>query len=340
MNTNPEKKSGHYIHKVTYNYRERIVGLFVLSACVLTSLLIFIGGRNQHLFEKRITYYMDVASSEGIAQGNIVKALGSEVGVVTVLDLAHDNKIRVTIEVYESNQNYIRTGAKAIINRLANISEALIEIQSGPVGAPMLADGSVIPVEETPSLNDLLLDIANIIQSADEHDLFSKLEIMLPKLEDTINNAHKIIAQVATGHGVLGAAVFDTKVEKELKSVVTSGSEILLEAEGAVTITKQRLIQMEPLLNDAQYITQDIRVSAQKLPAMIVKLNTIMDKLNTTLTLINGELEHIPGTVIDARRTLNKTDHLLDSVQGTWPLSNDIDKSTLNQLIPVHPAYD
>ena len=340
MKTNPEKKTGHYIHKITYNYRERVVGLFIFSTFVLISALIIIGGKNQHLFEKRVTYYMDVSSSEGINQGNVVKALGSEVGVVSALNLTQDSKIRVTIEVYESNRNYIRTGAKAIVNRLANISEALIEIKSASIHAPVLADGSVIPVEETPSLNDLLLGIANIIQAADEHDLFAKLETILPKLEVTIDNAHKIIAQIATGHGVLGAAVFDTKVEKELKTVVTSGSEILLEAEGAVSIAKQRLIQMEPLLNDAKYITEDMRKTAAHLPTLIIELNEIIAQAKTALTLINAELENIPGTVIDARRTLTKTDHLVDSVQSTWPLSNDIDQNTPKQLIPVHPAHD
>ena len=340
MKTNPEKKTGHYIHKITYNYRERVVGLFIFSTFVLISALIIIGGKNQHLFEKRVTYYMDVSSSEGINQGNVVKALGSEVGVVSALNLTQDSKIRVTIEVYESNRNYIRTGAKAIVNRLANISEALIEIKSASIHAPVLADGSVIPVEETPSLNDLLLGIANIIQAADEHDLFAKLETILPKLEVTIDNAHKIIAQIATGHGVLGAAVFDTKVEKELKTVVTSGSEILLEAEGAVSIAKQRLIQMEPLLNDAKYITEDMRKTAAHLPTLIIELNEIIAQAKTALTLINAELENIPGTMIDARRTLTKTDHLVDSVQSTWPLSNDIDQNTPKQLIPVHPAHD
>jgi len=340
MNTNAEKNTGHYIHKITYNYRERVVGLFIFSAFVLISAMFIIGGRNQHLFEKHATYYMDVASSEGIIQGNAVTALGSEVGVVSALNLTRDNKIRVTIEVYEGNRNYIRTGARAIVNRLANLSAALIEIKSGPINAPVLIDGSVIPVEETPSLNDLLLGIANIIQAADKHDLLAKFETMLPKLEITIENAHKIIAQIATGHGVLGAAVFDTKVENELKSVVTSGAEILLEAEGAVTIAKQRLIQIEPVLNNAKYITEDMRRTAEHLPAMIMELNAIIAQAKTALSLINAELETIPGTVIDTRRTISKTDHLIDSVQSTWPLSNDIEQNVPNQLIPVHPAHD
>ncbi len=338
MNTDPEKKTGHYIHKITYNYRERVVGLFVFSAFILISILIIISGRNQHFFEKHVTYYMDVSSSEGISQGNAVKALGSEVGIVSALNHTQDSKIRLTIEVYEESQTYIRTGATAVVNRLANISEALIEIKSGSINAPMLADGSVIPVEETPSLNDLLLGIAHIIQAADEHDLLNKLETLLPKLEVTIENAHKIIAQIATGHGVLGAAVFDVKVETELKSVVTSGAEILREAEGTLGLAKQRLIQIEPLLQDAKFITQDLRGAAQNLPAMVQELREIIEQANTALTLINSELENIPGTVIDARRTLSKTDRLIDSAQSTWPLSNDMQQSKPNQLIQPHPT--
>ena len=337
MSIDSATDTGQYLHKVRYNHRERVVGLFVFSACLLFAVLIVISGKTQHLFEKRVTYYMDVTSSEGISQGSVIKALGSEVGVVSALNLTQDGKIRVTIEVYEGKRTLIRTGATAIVNRLANISEALIEIKSATIVAPVLVDGSVIPVEETPSLNDLLLGIAHIIQSADKHDLLTTFETLLPKLELTIENAYKIIAQIATGHGVLGAAVFDEKVETELKTVVTSGAEILQEAEGLVSLAKQRLNQLEPLLNDAKYITDDIRQTSQNLPAMVKDLNEIIVQANTALTLINGELEHIPGTVIDTRRTLTKTDRLIDSVQNTWPLSKDIEKHTPNQLIPVQP---
>jgi len=337
MNIDSEAHMGKYIHKVSYNRQERVVGFFVFSAFILFLALIVISGKSQHLFEKRVIYYMDVMSTEGISQGTVVKALGSDVGIVSELNLTHDRKIRVTIEVYQGSRILVREGATVIVNRLANISEALIEIKSDSIDAPVLANGSVMPVEETPSLNDLLLGIAHIIQSADKHDLLTKFETLLPKLELTIENAHKIIAQIATGHGVLGAAVFDTKVEQELKPVVTSGAEILQEAEGIISLAKQRLRQVEPLLNDVKYITNDIRGASQGLPAMVMELNKIIAQANTALTLINGELEDIPGTVTDARRTLTKTDRLIESAQSTWPLSNDIEKRKPELLIPVHP---
>lgn len=340
MKLDPDIQTRHYLYNISYNYRERLVGLFVFTAFIIFSVLLVMSGKSQHMFERRVTYYMDVASSEGISQGSIIKALGAEIGAVSALNLTSDSKIRVTIEVYESSQPLIRVGAKVIVNRLTNIRDALIEIKSDSIGTPMLADGSIIPVEETPSLNDLLLGIASIIQSADKQDLLAKFETVLPKLELTIENAHKIIAQIATGHGVLGAAVFDKKVEKELKVVVTSGADILQEAEGIISIAKQRLRQIEPVLEDAKFVTADLRRAAQDLPTMIVDLNVIIKQANAALILINKELEDVPGTVTEVRRVISKTDHLIDSTQNTWPLSNDIEKKSPHQLIPAHSSHE
>jgi hypothetical protein len=58
------------------------------------------------------------------------------------------------------------------------------------------------------------------------------------------------------------------------------------------------------------------------------------------LTLINEELQQIPGVALDAKRTLTKTEGLVDSAQNTWPLSTTIQKPVSNQLIPPHAIHD
>lgn len=340
MNTDPVKSTGHYIHRISYNRRERMVGLFVFSALVLFAALIVFSGQSQHLFEKRVTFYIIVDSSEGISRGSIVKVLGAEVGTVSELSLAQGRKIRVAIEVYEGRRSLIRTDARAIVNRMVSITNALIEIESDSIEAPMLPDGATIPVEETPSLNDLLLGIAGIIQSAENKDLLTKFEAILPKLEQTVENAHKIIAQIATGHGTLGAAVFDQKVEQDLKTVVTSGAELLTEAEGIISITKQRLVEIEPVLTNAAHVASDMHDITESLPDMVNELKKTIELANSALTLINDELLLMPGVGLDARRTLNRADRVLEGAQNTWPISANIQQPISPPLIPPHPIHD
>ncbi|MCF6252795.1 MAG: MlaD family protein [Methylococcaceae bacterium] len=340
MNKDPETASGHYIHQVSYSYRERMVGFFVFSGLILLLLFIVISVKNQHLFERRVIFYIELDSSEGINQGSLVTVLGAEAGRVSGLSLAPNQKIRVAIEVYEGQHGLIRQGAKVIVNRLTNIGNALIEIRSDSIDAPMLADGTTLPVEETPSLNDLLLGLANIVRSADSNNLLSKFELILPKVEQTLENVHEIIAQIASGHGTLGAAVFDQQVEHELKIVVKSGAEILTEAEGIVSVAKQRLVEMGPVLTDVKYVTHDLRGATQSLPDMVLELNEIITQANIAMTLINQELGQIPGVAVDTRKTLSKANRLIDSVQNTWPLSNKIQQPAPKQLIPPHPFHD
>ena len=338
MNTETEIKTGQYLHQVTYNHRERMVGFFVFSAFVLLLFFVFISVKNQHLFEKRVIFYTDVDSSEGISQGSVVSALGTDVGVVSGLSFTKDHKIRVAIEVYEEQRALIREDARVIVNRLTNIGNALIEIESDSIDAPMLADGAVIPVEETPSLNDLLLGMANLIQSVDNNSLLSKFEVILPKLERTIENAYKIIEQIATGHGTIGAAIFDQNVEQDLKVVVKSGAELLTEAEGIISIAKQRLVEIEPIIDDAKYVVHDVRDVSQSLPEIVDELKQTIILTRKALTLITEELQQIPGVAMDAKRTLTKTEGLVDSAQRILPLSTDNPKT--NQMIPPHPIHD
>lgn len=340
MNTHFENNKGHYIHQTTYTQRERMVGFFVFVGFILFLFFIIIGVKNEHLFDKRITYYIHVDSSEGLGQGSIVKAFGIEVGRVADLTLSKEGNIRVAVEIYERRQRLITVGAKALVNRLTSIGSALIEIKSDSIDAPILPAGSIIPVYETASLNDLIFSVAHLIQAADSQKLLGKVDTILPKLEQTLGNIHTITKQIASGKGTLGATVFDRKVEKNLKVVVKSGAKILSEAENIVAIAKQRLLQIEPVLNNAHFIVSDVREALQSLPKLVQELREIITQANTALTLINGELSEISGTTIEVKHMLSKTDRLLDNVQNTWPLSKDVE--TLNQqpLIPLHINHE
>lgn len=339
MKTGFENNSGNYIHQTIYTYRERIVGLFVFSGFVLFLFFIVIGVKNQHLFENRITFYINLNSSEGISRGTIVKALGAEIGRVSDMSLSRNGKIRVAIEVFATRRIFIREGASAIVNRLTGIGNALIEIKSESIEAPILQAGSTIPANETASLNDLLLSIANLIQVTDSKKLLGKVDTILPKLERTLGNLHAIIEQIASGHGTIGAAVFDPEVEQDLKVVVKSGSEIFGKVQGIITIAKKRLVQLEPVLNNTNFMVNDIRGASQSLPELVKELLEIVAQANTALTLINDELSELPGTTIEVKRVLSKTDNLLDSVQNTWPLSNNFKKPD-QQLIPAYSDYE
>lgn len=339
MNTEP-KHNNYYLYRTHYTYRERIVGLFVCLAIVLFLVFITFSVKNQHLFEKRVIFHFTMNSSEGVSRGTIVRALGTEIGRVSDMSYSQEGKIKVVIEVYEGRHALIRQGSRIVVNRLTGIGDALIEIKSASFTAPILPAGTTIPVDETASLNDLLLSIAHLIQTIDSKKLLIKFDVMLPKLEQTLANAHTIIAQVASGHGTLGAAVFDKQVERNLRVVVKSGADILTETQSIITIAKQRLAQIKPILKDTHFVVNDMREASQNMPQLIKQLHKAITQINTSLALINGELNDATGMTAEAKQALSKTHHLLDSIQNTWPLSDDAQPANQQTLVPVHSNHE
>ena len=339
MDTPTSNSTAHYIHRVSYNHRERMVGLFVFSALVLFAGLLVISGQSQHLFDQRVTFYINVDSGEGLSQGSTIKLLGTEIGKISNLSLQKGGKVHATLEIYKSQQTLVRQDAKVIINRLVTIGNALVEIDPGSIDAPMLTDGATMPVEETPSLNDLVLGIARIIQSADQ-GLLAKIETILPNLQQSLDHIQQIIAQIATGQGTLGAAVFDKKVEQDLRVVVQSGAEILMEATGIVNVAEQRLVELKPILTDANKVIRTVHEVTKSLPEMVEELKKTIALTHTALALINTEVQQLSGVALDARRTLNGAGQLLEGVQSSWPLSTIIPRKGSNGLIPVRPNDD
>ncbi len=327
MNTEDDKNNRQYMHQTVYTYRERLVGLFVFTGFILFLSFIVISVKNQHLFEQRVTFYLNIDSSEGVSQGTLVKALGTEIGRVSDMRYTQEGQIRVALEIYQGRRTLIREGAVAVVNRLTSIGNALIEIKSDSFDAPILPA-------------DLLLSIANLIQVTDSKKLIGKVDTILPKLEQTLGNVHAIIEKIASGSGTIGAAVFDQTVEQDLKVVVKSGAEILLEAEGIMTLAKQRLRQLEPVLHDTRFIVKDVRGMSRGLPELVQELHEIVAQAKTAITLVNSELHDLPGISIELRRALSKTDNLLDSVQNTWPLSQHLQNPRQQRLIPAHSNHE
>lgn len=319
MSADFENNGGDYILHATYTRRERVVGFFVFAGFALFLFFVVISIKNQYLFDQRFTYYIKVKTSEGISKGTVVKALGTEVGRVSRLSLTKEGDIRVVIEVYARRQALVRADARALVNRLSGIGNTLIEIKSDSISAPILAAGSTIPVDETVSLNDLILSVANLIQAADSKKLLGRAETILPKLEQTLTNIHTIIEQIATGHGTLGAAVFDQEVEQELKVVVKLGAEIL---------------------GNVHLVASDVRSASQSLPDLAQQLHTAIAQANTALIRINNELDELPRISLDVRSALLKLDNVLDSAQHTWPLSRHAKPPKQQQLIPAHSDYE
>src|SRR5688572_9403159 len=121
---------------MSYSRQERLVGVFVLAAMAVLVALVFANSRFAYLLQSSVTFNAYLSSAECITTDNLVKISGLEVGRVSELTIAPDNRIHITLHVQERYRDLVRTDSRAAISKLSVLGNSTIEITAGSPDAP------------------------------------------------------------------------------------------------------------------------------------------------------------------------------------------------------------
>ena len=326
----------HYIHSLSYTSRERLVGVFVLAALAVIFGLIFINGRTTHLFEKRVTYHAYLNSAQGISTESVVKVSGLEVGRVSGLDIADNNRIHLTLFIYERYHDLVRADSHVALSKLSVLGKASIDITAGTPGSPVLPDGATLAIEEPRSLDELVADltpvmekvkrivegVAAMVDAVDPNDIKTTSH----ELAQTMASMRSISGQIASGKGAVGQLVYDDKVEKSLAHSLASLESTLARAD-------KRLAEMEPVTKNAAAITKE-------LGGLVAESKQLVNQMNTAMGTVNVELQQLPELVSRMKLLMDSTDRTLQGMQRIWPLSSAVPEQKDDTLIKAQPAND
>src|SRR5258706_8758270 len=107
------------------------VGVLVLAALVIAGVAIFLLGRQQHLWERKVDFVLHFARTNGLQTGAPVSLSGLPIGSVDWLHFASEpgtNDIVVGIQVGAHTPPRIRTATNATIPTLGVPGRKYIEL--------------------------------------------------------------------------------------------------------------------------------------------------------------------------------------------------------------------
>jgi phospholipid/cholesterol/gamma-HCH transport system substrate-binding protein len=237
--------------------RETKVGALVLAALVLAGAAIFLLGRQQHVWERKVDYVIHFARTNGLQRGAPVSLSGLPIGSVDELAFATEpgaHHIEVNVEVDADAAPRIRTDTKATIRTLGLLGDKYIELVTGddpdadavPAGGripstdPMdyeafvgQSGGDIVTnvVEVTAALKDVLQTIQRgegllgaMVQNREfGNRTLENLDGTMASLKATGASLDRIVKRIDDGEGALGRLVTDKKLaetlERSLKSL-------------------------------------------------------------------------------------------------------------------------
>ncbi len=141
---------------VKFNKFERVAGLFVMLAIVGSIVTALSVAVKQGWFENKFKYQTVFNSAEGIHSGTVVQMAGLRAGSVEEIELLGNNKIKVVFYVIGKFQNRIRSDSNTQLVRPFVIGDRVLEVSVGSDEGTLVAEGSVIPSEETLDLMTLM----------------------------------------------------------------------------------------------------------------------------------------------------------------------------------------
>lgn len=323
--------------------RERLVGVFVLLSIAIVVSLVMAKGKTTHLFEDRITYHAFLRNAQGLAADSRVKVSGIEVGRVSSLGISRDNRIHVKFFVYEDFQNLIRSDSHGALSKLALVGDAVIEITSGSPELPVLPDGSEIEMEEPMTVDELLGELTPIMGKVKQtfDDVAEIVGAIEPEkinkssadFAQTMANLNAVSTDIAKGQGVIGKALYDKQMERDV-------SESLHHLANTMALAEKRLQELEPVFRNMDTLSSDSQALTQELTGLVGDSRELVTQMNSAMGTINTEVQQLPELITRMQLVLESTDRMLEGMQRIWPISSAIVPTEAEKIIKVHPVNE
>ncbi len=300
------KQNTHFIHRLNYSARERLVGIFVLVASGLLLAQLFISGQALQLFAPKRTYVIELKNPVGVSADTKVRVSGLEVGWVDNVNLTERNTFEITLAVYEKFHALIRRDSRASVSKLAVVGDSIINISPGSINQVVLSDGDLLIAEEGMSVDDIMSRLQPVLNQAQTSAVqITKFLEALPTeamptiiadLQITIENMKLASQQLNTGNGIAGAILHKPVLTQQLEETIKLSQATIIDAQQAILSVSHNI---------------------EQLPALIESTQTLMDSAGT-------QIQQLPPIMDNTQQLIGTSQDVLNSVSEIWPISNNM----------------
>ena len=305
-------------HGLQVEFREKMVGLFIVITMALAlGILVFIG-RGQHWFKKKTTYYTYFNEGYNLKPGAQVKIFNTWIGFVEKVELTKDNRVKITIKVFENDAAKIRADSVATVDSPTIIGSEFIAITPGSPEKPAIPKEGIINSKAKKNIGEYLKDYDIEKKVEDFGQLISDLKIVMERLKDP--------------EGPLFGILYDIK----------KTTNKLNKGEGSLG----RLVMEEDLYREARIAIKDLREASQGinelsdtvangihlLPDTMEKINDTAHKLDQVMSRLKTATERAPAMQRQVEEALTEVNRILESLKKSFFIRHNLPQEPVPKI--------
>jgi phospholipid/cholesterol/gamma-HCH transport system substrate-binding protein len=306
------------------------VGIFVLVAVVIGTILVFSIGSQNNLFIAQTKYEALFTDVVGLRTGSPVRMAGMNVGTVTDIDIGNEGKIHVVFGVRDDKTRFIREGSVASIGTKGMLGDQLLEVTVGE-GKPIPSNGRIKSVETT-ALSHYVQQAGRLLSAAEttaDNILIGTEALGDPQFGKDIRQAASdlstILSDISEGNGLISRMLKDEKlansVEETIGNLRETSAKLSITADNVQAITHQvrngdGLVTKVLYGSEGGEVVDNVSVVTSELANMLVEIHkndsTVhrllyeddAKDLLANLTVISRDLKAISSEIRQGRGTL------------------------------------
>jgi phospholipid/cholesterol/gamma-HCH transport system substrate-binding protein len=295
--------------KAAESKRLAFVGIFIFLAIVIFIAGILTLGGQQKRFSNTIKVYAIFNDVGGLKTGNNVWFSGVKIGTVKEIKFYGESQVRITMNIEEESQRYIRKNAKARIGSESLIGNRIIEIYGGTRKSPTVEENDLLASEE----------------ALDTDVMMETLQTNNKNLVSITGDFKTLSNQLVQGKGTMGAILNDSAMAENFRSIVSS----LKQASATTVKASAALSQFTRKLNTTDGLANQLLTDT----AVFGQLRTSVAQLEKTSTAAAEMTQNLNETTQKLDNNNNAVGVLLNDAEFAGQLKNTmsvLEKSSIN----------
>ncbi|SDD03109.1 MlaD family protein [Niabella drilacis] len=286
------------------------LGTFVLGGLFVLVLLLYMIGRNEHLFGTTYVLKARFHNAQGLVKGNNVRFSGIQVGTVRKITIEESTQIEVTMSIDKKMRRVIRKDAVVSIGTDGLVGDKVVDITPVSLICSLARDGDTLTTKPVVSLaalldtldhsgrdisviaSELKMTVQRVNRSAiwsllDDSTVPADIKVTLSNIRQASGRASvmaggldRLVQDMRAGRGAAGILLADTVLAGDIRQ---AGKRIRLAGETA-----------DSLIGTLKNVAGDVQAGVAKNNGVVHALlydTAIIEKLNTSLDHIQKGTE-------------------------------------------------
>ncbi len=349
------------------------VGIFMLSALLITGFLILNSSGNFNPFEKKMNLKIRFNSADGLHSGADVQLAGVSIGKVEDVkflppDSPPGERIEATLSVVQLLDNkpineLIRTDSTAQLVATSVLgNDKMINISPGTIKGSPVDDNAVLATSPSIGLNqltatgnDLLTQINRLAVPANEilnkanqgegtlgrvindDSLYQSLDGAVSETRDTMTRLKTTIDKINTGDGTAGRLLNDDELYQNLNKTVSQLEAISSDIK-AGRGSAGKFINDEALYIETRNAVSELKTSAEKISSIADDVKSITTDLKVGKGTV-GKIFRDEKMYDDARDAINRFNSTMVRVESIIA-DAQAGKGTIGRLVTDETLYN